>query len=327
MIGSLRLQRLPRFSNELDLEFERAQVRNVWYAGFAILIAALVFAFALARWLLSPVRALTEGTHALAAGDYSRRVDVSRRDELGMLATDFNLLAAALDDHREARRRWGADIAHELRTPLSVLRGEVQALQDGIRKPDARAFASLDAECERLACLIDDLYQLALADAGALDYRYEDVDAAAIVREAVEMQRAACDDRGLVIEERIDQLPRLRADPRRLAQLVDNLLANARRHTDSPGRIRIVLARDGAALRLIVEDSAPGVSGSDLPHLFERLYRVERSRTRREGGAGLGLSICRAIVEAHGGIIESASSSLGGLRVSVHLPFATEDCS
>ena len=321
-IGSLWLQPLPRVSNELDLGFERAQARNVWYAGLAMLVVAFLFAFALARWLLAPVRALTEGTHALAAGDYSRRVEVSRSDELGTLAADFNRLATALDDHREARRRWGADIAHELRTPLSVLRGEVQALQDGIRVPDARALASLDAECERLGRLIDDLYQLSLADAGALDYRHEDVDLAALVCEAVDLQRAAGADLGLAIEEAVESVPTLRADPRRLAQLVDNLLANARRYTDPPGRIRVALSRDGDALCLVVEDSAPGVAAHDLPHLFERLYRVERSRSRREGGAGLGLSICRAIVEAHGGTMDAAPSPLGGLRIAVRLPFA-----
>ncbi|MEP7043028.1 MAG: ATP-binding protein, partial [Dokdonella sp.] len=244
----------------------------------------------------------------------------TRADELGALAADFNHLAASLEQHREARRQWGADIAHELRTPLSVLRGEVQALQDGVRAPTAQAFDSLYAECERLGSLIEDLYQLALADAGALDYRFENLALADVVREAIDLQRRTCSDAGLSIEEAIDEVPLLRGDARRLAQLVDNLLANARRYTDTPGLIRVELTRVGHSIRLLIEDTPPGVPAADLPHLFDRLYRVERSRSRAGGGAGLGLAICRAIVAAHDGRIDAQPSPLGGLRVVIELP-------
>jgi two-component system sensor histidine kinase BaeS len=319
-IGVLRIQHLPRISGALDVEFARAQARATLYAGACVLVVAFLLAYALARWLLAPVHALTSATHALAAGDYARRVDLARNDELGVLAADFNRLAAGLEQHREARRRWGADIAHELRTPLSVLRGEVQALQDGLRTPNAQAFASLDAECGRLASLVDDLYQLSLADAGALEYGYENVDPAAIVRESIGLQHKVASDAGLAMDAVIGPMPWMRLDPRRFAQLLDNLLANSRRYTDAPGRIRVELGHDGDALHLIVEDSAPGVPAQHLPHLFERLYRVEGSRTRTAGGAGLGLAICRAIVAAHGGSIEAMASPLGGLRIHVRLP-------
>ncbi|MET0226423.1 MAG: ATP-binding protein [Dokdonella sp.] len=324
-IGSLRLARIPAISNAVDLDFARAQTRTALIAALAVLIGASLLAFALARWLLAPVRALAEGTRALAAGDYTRRIDATRADELGALAADFNHLAASLEQHREARRQWGADIAHELRTPLSVLRGEVQALQDGVRAPTAQAFDSLYAECERLGSLIEDLYQLALADAGALDYRFENLAPAELVREAIDLQRRACNDAGLSIEEAIDEVPRVRGDARRLAQLVDNLLANARRYTDVPGRIRVQLSLAGTAVRLLVEDTPPGVPAAHLPHLFDRLYRVERSRSRAGGGAGLGLAICHAIVAAHGGTIDAQPSPLGGLRVVIDLPIVTAE--
>jgi two-component system sensor histidine kinase BaeS len=324
-IGTLRLQHIPEISNSIDLEFARAQTRTALIAALAVLVGAFVLAFALARWLLTPVRALTDGTRALAAGDYARRIAATRSDELGALADDFNHLAASLEQHREARRQWGADIAHELRTPLSVLRGEIQALQDGVRAPTAQAFDSLNAECERLGSLIEDLYQLALADAGALEYRFEMVDATELVREAVELQQNACRDAGVPIESAIGDVPPVRADVRRLAQLVDNLLANSRRYTDAPGRIRVELGRSGERVRLVVEDTPPGVSAEDLPRLFDRLYRVERSRNRASGGAGLGLAICHAIVAAHGGRIDAQSSPLGGLRVVVELPLATKE--
>ncbi|HEY0178986.1 MAG TPA: ATP-binding protein, partial [Dokdonella sp.] len=321
-IGTLRLARMPEISRAVDLGFARAQLRTAVVAAAAVLVGALVLAFAFARRLLAPVRALAEATRALAAGDYARRVAVDRRDEFGELAADFNHLAAALEQHREARRHWGADIAHELRTPLAILRGEVQALQDGVRAAGAQAFDSLHAECERLGALIEDLYQLSLADAGALDYRFEAVDLELLVRDVVDPQRDALADVGLALEETFARTPRVRADARRIAQLVDNLLANARRYTQAPGRIRVALAPDGDDAALVVEDSAPGVPAEALPRLFDRLYRVDASRVRATGGAGLGLAICRAIVEAHDGRIEATPSALGGLRVAVHLPLA-----
>lgn len=322
-IGSLRVQRLPRISGLQDLAFAQAQARSALVALLVLLVGAFAAAFALARWLLAPVRALAEGTHALAAGDFARRIDASRKDELGALAADFNRLAATLENHREARRRWGADIAHELRTPLSVLRGEVQALQDGIRFPSPRAFASLDAECGRLSALIDDLYQLALADAGALEYRFVPLDFGELVRHVAESQSSLCKQDDLRLEIAIEAVPEISGDPHRLSQLVENLLANARRYTDAPGLLRVSLAAHPGAAALVVEDSAPGVGDEHLPRLFDRLYRVESSRRRAAGGAGLGLAICRAIVEAHGGRIIAGHSSLGGLRVEVRLPLAS----
>jgi two-component system sensor histidine kinase BaeS len=317
-VGALRLAHLPQPSDAIDIAFARDQLRTASIAALVVLALALVVAFAFARYLLKPVNALAAGTRALAAGDYAQRIGVERGDELGRLAIDFNHLAATLEHHRDARRRHGADIAHELRTPLSVLRGEIQALQDGVRAPTPAALDSLNAECERLSRLIEDLYQLSLADAGALEYRFETLDLGELVDDAIAIQRGACIDAGLAIETSIAPTT-IRGDARRLAQLVDNLLANARRYTDAPGTIRVVVeaTRDGA--RLVVEDSPPGVPTESLPKLFERLYRVEASRSRAAGGAGLGLAICHAVVEAHGGRIDASPSPLGGLRIAVEL--------
>jgi len=319
-VGALRLAPLPQPSDAVDVAFAREQVRSASIAALVVLALALVVAFAFARTLLKPVNALASGTRALAAGDYARRLDIERGDELGRLAVDFNHLAATLEQHRDARRRWGADIAHELRTPLSVLRGEIQALQDGVRAPTPAALDSLNAECERLGALIEDLYELSLADAGALEYRFERIDLAEIALDIVDAQRSACTDAGLAIETAIDAAIPVRGDARRLSQLLANILANARRYTDAPGRIRVeARALRGGAV-LVVEDTAPGVPPDALPRLFDRLYRVEGSRSRAAGGAGLGLAICRAIVEAHGGRIDASASPLGGLRIVVELP-------
>ena len=320
LVGALRLAPLPQLNDDIDVAFAREQVRNALIAAIAVLCGALVLAFAFARGLLKPIHALASGTRALTAGDFAQRIAITRKDELGALANDFNHLASTLEHHREARRRWGADIAHELRTPLSILRGEIQALQDGVRPATPAAFDSLHAECERLGGLIEDLYQLSLADAGALDYRFEHVDFSELVRDAVALQSRACEDAGLAIEVAVADGAVVRGDARRLGQLVDNLLSNARRYTDAPGRIRIEVTLNRNGAQLIVEDTAPGVPAASLPRLFDRLYRVEESRSRAAGGAGLGLAICRAIVDAHGGRIEAAPSPLGGLRMLVDLP-------
>ncbi|HPG93235.1 MAG TPA: ATP-binding protein [Dokdonella sp.] len=319
-VGTLYLRALPQLRGDTDLAFARDQLRNALIASIAVLALALLLAFALARWLLDPVRELAAGTRALAAGDYARRVADARGDELGALAQDFNHLASTLEQHREARRRWAADIAHELRTPLSILRGEIQALQDGVRSSTPAALASLQAECERMGSLIEDLYQLSLADAGALEYRFEELDLVALVEDSLEARQRGFEEAGLQVEKHVEPIPLVRGDARRLGQLIDNLLVNTLRYTDAPGRVRVSLASEPGAILLRVEDSAPAVPVESLPLLFDRLYRVDASRNRAAGGAGLGLAICQAIVVAHGGRIEATASALGGVRISAWFP-------
>lgn len=319
-IGTLRLAPMPQISGATDVAFAHAQSRSAAIAGVAILIGALVLSFALARWLLAPVRALASGTRALSAGDFSRRIESARNDELGALSRDFNHLAATLERHRDERRQWGADIAHELRTPLSILRGEIQALQDGVRTVTPTALDSLQSECDRLGALIEDLYQLSLADAGALEYRFEKTEFDELVRESVASHHKAYEAVGLTLEENIESPAVIDGDARRLTQLLDNLLTNSRRYTDAPGRVRVSLVVDHEVVRLAVDDTAPGVPSSALPHLFDRLFRVEQSRSRAAGGAGLGLAICKAIAEAHHATMAAEPSALGGLRIEIELP-------
>lgn len=323
IVGRLLLAPLPELQSEADVTFARSQTRHTLIAAAVVLGCSLLLAWLLARWLLDPIKALSAGSQRLAAGDYRTRIAVARADELGALALDFNRLAEALERNQQARRDWGADIAHELRTPLSILRGEIQALQDGVRPVTAEALASLQAECSRLTALVGDLYQLALSDAGALEYRFVAMDLGAVVMDAADEHRRALSDAGLTLT--IDALPPnmvVRGDELRLAQMLGNLLVNARRYTDSPGTIRIRAVRAGQDWKLCIEDSPPGVPANLLPKLFDRLFRVEASRSRAAGGAGLGLTICRNIVEAHGGRIEAGASPLGGLAITVSLPAA-----
>jgi two-component system, OmpR family, sensor histidine kinase BaeS len=326
LIGRLRLAPLPHWRGELDKAFARSQWRRALIGGAAILCCALLLAWLLSRWLQRPIRALAKGAQALAAGDYTMRVHAGTGDELSELASDFNRLAAALERSRAARRQWGADIAHELRTPLAILHGEIQALQDGVRQYGPGTLASLQAETTRLTSLVEDLYQLALSDAGALEYRAGDVDLGELLGDLVHVQQATMRDAGLQLD--LAELPAatlpIRGDERRLQQLFGNLLANARRYTDSPGRVQISVQRSAGYWLIHVDDTPPSVSKEALPMLFERLYRADGSRNRASGGAGLGLAIARNIVEAHAGSIAAQHSPLGGLRILIELPIVAE---
>jgi two-component system sensor histidine kinase BaeS len=315
---------VPRLERLLSLErVVSAQQRWRFAAiGLGMLGAALLLGAGLAHWLTRRVRSLAGGTEALMRGDYDVRLPVAGRDELDRLAGDFNSLAATLAATRRARSQSIADIAHELRTPLAVLRGEIEALQDGVRSLDAASLASLAQEVAHLGRLVEDLHTLSLADLGALSYRKEPLDVAELAGEAVAMQRRALDEKGLAVELALEPGAIALADETRLAQVFGNLLQNTLRYTDAPGRLAVAVRRAGDRVVLDWQDSSPGVPAEDLPRLTDRLFRVDASRSRAGGGSGLGLAIVKAIVEAHGGTLAARASSLGGLWLELALPAA-----
>lgn len=323
-VGWLQLHEPPFASG--DSRFLDELLRTGWVvAGIALLLAALA-ALPLARGLLSPIRRLGQATHRLAAGDYAVSIAPGSRDELGQLVTDFNRLAATLKDAEATRRAFLADVSHELRTPLAVLRGELEALQEGIRSCTPEAVQSLQAEVATLGSLVDDLYDLAVADLGPGAYQKETVDASRLVADAVEAFADRFAARGHSVDaSAIGTAPApVHGDPRRLMQVMNNLLENALRYTDPGGRVRVALHVDADVVAIDVMDSAPGVPPHLLPRLFERLFRVEPSRSREFGGAGLGLALCRAVVQAHGGEIDANPSPLGGVWIRVRLPRAQD---
>lgn len=321
VVGALRVAPLPRLSDDRDLAFQRQQLAATLALAAALLVGALLASLFAARAVLAPLRRLSDGVRALAAGDLAARSPVATRDEVGELAQDFNRMAESLQRQQGVQRQWMAEISHELRTPLAVLRGEIAALEDGVRALDRAALASLGAECGRLTRLVDDLYDLSLADAGGLRYRFEPVDLADLLREAADAARPGLAAAGLVLALDLpEQACTVSADRRRLRQLVDNLLANAQRYTDAPGRVHVGLRATDGGFALRVEDSAPGVPDAALPRLFEPLFRVEASRSRHAGGAGLGLAIVARIAEAHHGRIAARHAPLGGLCVDLWLP-------
>lgn len=320
LVGFVALTPMPELYETAIVEFAAQQRRRAGWIALPVLGLAVLASWALSRRLLRRLAVLAEASRRLAGGDYGVRVGRQGGDELGELARDFDRMAESLQQAQQARDRWIADISHELRTPLTVLRGELQALQDGVRRFDAAALASLLDESARLAQRIDDLYALALSDSGGLRYRFAPVDLAGLVARVVEARQPAFTASGLRLELRAASPAWLqRGDAARLEQLVDNLLGNALRYTDAGGEVRVEVRSDDRQVELRVEDSAPGVSAEEMPQLLDRHYRGDSGR-RRAGGAGLGLAICRNIAEAHGGDIRLADSPLGGLQVRVRLP-------
>lgn len=321
-IGYLGLMPHIQPPNELQNRFLKEQrVALSLVAGTLVLLAA-GFSFPLARRLIRPIRALAAATDLLAAGEFSTRVPVTSADELGQLARGFNSLAQSLEMNEQTRRQWVADISHELRTPLAILRGEIEAIQDGIRPADPDSIDSLHGEVLRLERLVNDLYQLSLSDLGALTYRKEELDIESLLSSVLASYHAPFDARGIAMEAGIprDGKAVVFGDPERIHQLFTNLFDNALKYTDPGGTIAVRLTCQEGHVIIDMEDSAPGVPPGELDRLFERLYRVETSRNRAAGGAGLGLAICRNIVEAHAGAIDARPSSLGGLWIRVTLP-------
>jgi two-component system sensor histidine kinase BaeS len=310
-----------RIPDALERRFSERQARTFLIIALSMMLVAAVIGLPLSQRLVTPLRSLSEATRKLASGDYSTRTQPASSDEVGQLSRDFNTLANTLEQNEKSRRQWIADISHELRTPLTVLRGEIEAMQDGVRQVTPERLATLHGETMNLARLVDDLYELSLSDIGALSYRKELLDLRGIVENCAHSYEDKFGDRSLRLELRLPAEPvMVLGDPDRLQQLVSNLLSNSQRYTDSGGTVEVSLSSGQGSALLEVQDTAPGVPREHLPKLFDRLYRVEGSRSRATGGAGLGLAIAKNIVEAHGGTIEAGNSPLGGLRVRARLP-------
>ncbi|MBK1730654.1 ATP-binding protein [Thiococcus pfennigii] len=321
-VGRLALLPGPIISEFEEFRFLKRQTEALLVIAAGMIALSAMLALVLARRLTHRLFAFQSAARQLAAGDYGARVTAAGHDELGRLGADINALAEALELNEQARRQWVADISHELRTPLALLRAELEALQDGVRPLDRDAIDSLLTDTLRLGRLVDDLYELSMTDLGALSYRKEPVEPGAIIEADVESftTRYAAAGLTLHLERRLGAPVTMLADPHRLSQLVRNLLQNSLQYTDPGGGLTVTLQRDAQALICDFEDTAPGVPGEALAHLFDRLYRVDASRSRHTGGAGLGLAICQNIVAAHGGTIRARPARGGGLWIRIRLP-------
>lgn len=322
VVGYLGLVPLTKLSAPPERRFLKdLQVAFILVAGIIVVVAAGL-SFLLTRRLVQPLRDLARATNRLTAGEFTVRVPVASSDELGRLAADFNALALTLEKNEQARRQWVADISHELRTPLSVLRSEVEALLDGVRPATPDSIYSLHGEVMRLGRLVDDLYQLSMSDLGALTYKKEIVDLGQLLAEDLAAYGEKFRDKGIRFSTGLPEAGQtmIFGDAARLHQLFNNLLDNTLKYTEEGGKLRVQVQREKGEVLIDFQDSAPGVPLSELDRLFDRLYRVESSRNRSTGGAGLGLAICRNIVEAHNGSITARQSPLGGLWIRISVP-------
>ncbi|MEI6206596.1 MAG: ATP-binding protein [Desulfuromonadales bacterium] len=320
VIGYLGLRPRTTFDSLLHNGFLHEQRYAFFIIATVVLLLSAGLALLLATRLVRPLTNITEATHVLAHGDYSVRVPVDSSDELGRLASDFNALALAMEQNEGTRRRWVADISHELRTPLTFLRSQVEAILDGVRQPSTDSVKAIHNEIMRFTRLVDDLYQLSLSDVGAQTYRKDEVAVSEIIQQAVSIISPEFSAKNIALHCEAADNVTVFGDQERLRQLFGNLLDNALKYTDPGGELSVKVRKDGSRVMIDFQDSAPGVAETELEKLFARLYRVESSRSRATGGAGLGLAICRNIVEAHEGAIVAVPSPFGGVWIRVELP-------
>ncbi|MFL5725214.1 MAG: sensor histidine kinase [Chloroflexota bacterium] len=285
----------------------------------AVVVAAVVAGLLGAR-LTRPLREISRAARRIAEGDYEARIPRTGPEEIVSLADSFNQMASALEEQERMRREFIANAAHELRTPLTNLQGYLEALRDGVIEPDRATFESLLDEAERLVRLSRSLDTLAAGDAGT-PAAFVDLDLAAIVRSAVDLARPAILGASLTLDVDVPVRLPARGDPDQLAQVVGNLLQNAIRYTPSGGRVAVRAERRPADVLVSISNTGAGIPPDDLPHVFERFYRVEKSRDRARGGAGIGLAIVRQLVEAAGGAV-GAESGDGLTRFWFSLPAA-----
>ncbi len=322
-IGTLHIT--PKSSSEAELTslqilFKAIGLFFIWGAMIAVAIA-LVMTFFLSRRILAPVKALSSAAKRLGGGDFSQRVQVEDRGELGELAGTFNGMASDLERAEQLQRNMVADVAHELRTPLSNIRGYLEAVRDGVIKPDADTIRSLDEEAALLSRLVDDLQELSLAEAGELKLVCQAEDIGELIKQTVAGLQGRATARGLSVSIDIpDRLPAVNIDSRRIGQVLHNLLENALAHTAEGGIISVAARQQDSWVEVNVTDTGEGVPPEDLPNIFERFYRVDKSRARATGGSGLGLTIAKRLVEAHGGTIRAQSELGKGSRFSFTVP-------
>ena len=322
-VGWLTLQ-APRAGAARDAAFLATQTHDLWLSGLAALLLSLVAAWLLTRQFLGPIKALTSGARQIAEGRFTERILVQQNDELGELASDFNAMAEMLARTEEFRRQWVSDSSHELRTPIAVLRAEIEALQDGVRTSDEKTLARLLKHVMQMSKLVDDLRQTLDRDSGQADLELETLSPLAVLRETLEEFRPRLAMANLTLDTSAVPQPdpgwRITGDADRLQQVFANLLENTLRYTHPGGRLNISASVRAGNVCLHFDDTAPAPPESALPRLFERFFRAEPSRSRQHGGSGLGLAICKTLIQGHGGTITAAKSALGGLGIRIDLP-------
>ena len=303
-----------------ELEFiERTNLTLLNGALIGAVIALLLGIF-LSRTITRPIRELTHATHAVSQGDLTQQVPVRTKDELGELARAFNTMSVELSRSVNARKQMTADIAHELRTPLSLILGHAEAVHDGVLPPTMGNFEIIREEATRLEHLVNDLRTLSLADAGELSITLQSIEPGGLLRDVASLYEYQMKRKNIeLVLDIASPLPTLEGDPGRMTQVLTNILDNAMHHTPEGGTIILSAKRINDKVEFSIQDSGPGLPPEEVGRIFERFYRTDPSRQRQDGGSGLGLAIAKSIVQAHGGQITAESEPGKGLRVIITL--------
>lgn len=324
-VGWLLTPKLDQLTDGYELDFIKQQQSYLWIIAFVTMGLVVLITLPLTRHLVGPIKKLTQGMHHLTQGNYQQKVEQQRQDELGELSRDFNELAITLDKNENARKRWLANISHELRTPVAILRGELEAMLDGVRPINQSNIDSANDEVKHLQHLVDDLQLLTSADIGGMHYRKKAINFSLWLNSEIKKYYGYLQDANIRLEVEIEETEITTfADTTRLCQLFHNLINNCIKYSQA-GLVKISVKINLSAIPLAVitvEDDGIGVEQKHLENLFEYLYRVDNSRNRKTGGSGLGLSICAHIVSAHQGNISAHRSDLGGLAVVTELPLS-----
>lgn len=310
---------IPKQREVMQMFLESVHRYLVW-AGLAAVIFALAVGFWLIKMVLRPLHQMIAITGKIAHGDFTGRVQVSSEDEIGELGKAFNTMTDNLNRIEQLRKKMVLDIAHELRAPLTNMRGYLEALKDGVLPPSQKAVEALHEETLRLGNLSEDLLRLSVADAARLTLEYEKVDLREPLAHSMNLFSGQFAEKAITVETHIPEEPvEIMADSEKLAQIVQNILDNAWKFTPRGGRIRVSLEPASGSVKTVVANTGEPLADEDLTLIFERFYRVDKSRSRARGGAGIGLAIVKELVEAHGGRV-GAESSGGENRIWFVLP-------
>ena len=319
VVGYLGLKPVLEQDDALSINFFSKQTRYLLLVYVLTFIASLIAALLLATYFKKPIQRLLQGTRELTQGNYQYQITVNRNDELGDLSNELNQLAVILDQHETSRRQWVADTSHELKTPLAVLQAQIEAMQDGIRKPTPEHFASMLNQVSSLKKLTKDLADLAQADAQQLNCYFTTVNPWGVVLQEVESFKPKFEQAQLNITATGDGAS-LQLDIDRFKQIMVNLLGNSIRYTEAGGEVHVHTIQDDTQWTVYVDDSPYGLTDEQLARLGERFYRVDDSRTRATGGTGLGLALSVKMAKAMGGALSFEHSPLGGLRCKLTFP-------
>ncbi len=307
----------PTSSHEM---FVGAVHRYLIWASLGALVLAVALSFFIMRRILNPLIQMTEITRKIAAGDYSAKVPVKSQDEVGQLALAFNRMAESLQEIEQLRKTMMINVAHELRTPLTNIRGYLEAITDGVVSPSNETLGLLQEETFRLGQLVEDILRLAKADAAKASLHKVEIHLVDLITQMLDSFRSQLDEKGIKVETHfVDRKKKVWADHHQLSQVVYNLLQNSWQYTPADGTVMIAVESNPGAVKVVFANTGGEIAEEDLPFIFERFYRGEKSRSREHGGAGIGLAIVKELVEAHGGSVGAELVS-GQSRIWFELP-------